>query len=396
MSDFISEEQHHAEVAALNHEIYRLTKHIKDKEQERALSDMPDPKDPFNNPTEYHDYNDDYSEVLPPIKTPAYKISLEPDYAERQKIKHFYAIGGWCAVLQFAASTFVAVVIVLIIRTLLEGQNPDADNVSITTYMKGSSILTSLNMLIYIAANVGCAMIGFKMAGVKASSLVKTRDYDVGKAIQYCTAAMFIWLVSVYISLGVEDIFTKYGYSTEVQDMDGYAVTKLGFVISIVYTCIIAPVTEEFFFRGMLLKVFSKANQRFAVFATAVFFGLAHGNLPQFLLAFLLGLFLAHITLKHGSIIPSIVVHIFVNTFVTVMGELDLSGDMEIVLNLSLEALAAFGLLMLLIFRSKDKLPATTPAQSKRGFAIAKTTVGVVAAFTIQTAYMLFLVFSKA
>lgn len=396
MSDFISEEQHHAEVAALNHEIYRLTKHIKDKEQERALSDMPDPKDPFNNPTEYHDYNDDYSEVLPPIKTPAYKISLEPDYAERQKIKHFYAIGGWCAVLQFAASTFAAVVIVLIIRTLLEGQNPDADNVSITTYMKGSSILTSLNMLIYIAANVGCAMIGFKMAGVKASSLVKTRDYDVGKAIQYCTAAMFIWLVSVYISLGVEDIFTKYGYSTEVQDMDGYAVTKLGFVISIVYTCIIAPVTEEFFFRGMLLKVFSKANQRFAVFATAVFFGLAHGNLPQFLLAFLLGLFLAHITLKHGSIIPSIVVHIFVNTFVTVMGELDLSGDMEIVLNLSLEALAAFGLLMLLIFRSKDKLPATTPAQSKRGFAIAKTTVGVVAAFTIQTAYMLFLVFSKA
>lgn len=396
MSDFISEEQHHAEVAALNHEIYRLTKHIKDKEQERALSEMPDPKDPFNNPTEYHDYNDDYSEVLPPIKTPAYKISLEPDYAERQKIKHFYAIGGWCAVLQFAASTFAAVVIVLIIRTLLEGQNPDADNVSITTYMKGSSILTSLNMLIYIAANVGCAMIGFKMAGVKASSLVKTRDYDVGKAIQYCTAAMFIWLVSVYISLGVEDVFTKYGYSTEVQDMDGYAVTKLGFVISIVYTCIIAPVTEEFFFRGMLLKVFSKANQRFAVFATAVFFGLAHGNLPQFLLAFLLGLFLAHITLKHGSIIPSIVVHIFVNTFVTVMGELDLSGDMEIVLNLSLEALAAFGLLMLLIFRSKDKLPATTPAQSKRGFAIAKTTVGVVAAFTIQTAYMLFLVFSKA
>ena len=117
MSDFISEEQHHAEVAALNHEIYRLTKHIKDKEQERALSEMPDPKDPFNNPTEYHDYNDDYSEVLPPIKTPAYKISLEPDYAERQKIKHFYAIGGWCAVLQFAASTFAAVVIVLIIRT---------------------------------------------------------------------------------------------------------------------------------------------------------------------------------------------------------------------------------------------------------------------------------------
>ena len=73
MAEFISEEQHHAEVAALNHEIYRLTKHINETEKERAEAENPDPYDPFDNPTEYREFRDNYSEVLPPITTPAYK-----------------------------------------------------------------------------------------------------------------------------------------------------------------------------------------------------------------------------------------------------------------------------------------------------------------------------------
>ncbi|HRR76662.1 MAG TPA: type II CAAX endopeptidase family protein [Ruminococcus sp.] len=395
MSEFISEEQHHAEVAALNHEIYRLTKHINETERERAEADTPDPFDPFDNPTEYHEYRDDYTEILPPIQTPAYKVSLEPGYDERRRLKRFYAIGGWCAVLQFVASTAAGFFIARGIIAILKDMNPGADGESMYTFIKGSSILVGMNMLIYIFANVVFAFIGMKLADIKPSSLIKTRNYDVGKAVQYCAAAMFIWVISAFVSLGVNNVFEKYGYSTNVLETEGVAVTKLGFAISAVYTCIIAPVTEELFFRGMLLRTFSKANQRFAVFATAVFFGLAHGNLPQFTLAFLLGIFLAHITLKHGSIIPSIVVHVFVNTVVTIMGELDLSDAQMIAFNLGLEAFAAFGALMLLIFRSKDKLPATTPAQSKRGFVIARCSVGVIVAFTIQAAYTLYLLFTN-
>ncbi len=395
MAEFISEEQHHAEVAALNHEIYRLTKHINETEKERAEAETPDPYDPFDNPTEYREFRDNYSEVLPPITTPAYKVPLEPGYDERRRLKRYYAIGGWCAVLQFVASTAAGFFIARAIIMILKDMNPGADSESMYTYIKGSSILVGMNMLIYIFANVVFAMIGLKLADIKPSALIKTRDYDVGKAIQYCASAMFIWVISAFVSMGVNDIFEKYGYSTNVLESEGVAVTKLGFAVSAVYTCVIAPVTEELFFRGMLLRTFSKANQRFAVFATAVFFGLAHGNLPQFTLAFLLGIFLAHITLKHGSIIPSIVVHVFVNTVVTIMGEFDLSGDSQLAVGLILEGVAAFGALMLLIFRSKDKLPATTPAQSKRGFVIARCSVGVIAAFTIQAAYTIYLVFTN-
>lgn len=395
MSEFISEEQHHAEVAALNHEIYRLTRYIKDTEKERTEAETPDPYDPFDNPTEYRQYRDDYSEVLPPIQTPAYKVPLEPGYEERRRLKRFYAIGGWCAVLQFAASSAAGFFIARAVIAVLQRMNPDADGTSMYTYIKGSSILMGMNMAIYLLANVLFAFIGMKLADIKPASLIRTRNYDLGKAVQYCFIAMFIWVTSAFVSMGVNDIFEKYGYTTNVTDNEGVAVTKLGFAISAVYTCVIAPVTEELFFRGMLLRTFSKANQRFAVFATAVFFGLAHGNLPQFTLAFLLGIFLAHITLKHSSIIPAIVVHVFVNTTVTIMGELDLSDDMMIVLNLALEVVAIAGALMLLVFRSKDKLPSTTPAQSRRGLAVARGSVGVIAAFTIQAAYTIYLVLTN-
>ena len=92
--------------------------------------------------------------------------------------------------------------------------------------------------------------------------------------------------------------------------------TGLGIAIMTIYSCLIAPITEELFFRGTLMKIFSKSNQRFGIVISAVFFGLAHGNLPQFMLAFLLGLFLGHIDMRHNSIVPSVVVHIFINSTV--------------------------------------------------------------------------------
>lgn len=132
------------------------------------------------------------------------------------------------------------------------------------------------------------------------------------------------------------------------------------------------------------------------VFITAVFFGLAHGNLRQFILAFFTGIFLAHITLKHGSIIPSIIVHMFVNTFSTVIGLFDFTYNEQIVLLRVMYVAAAIGALMLLIFRVHDRVPQTTPAQVQRGGVIARGTISVVLAFTVQIFYGIYLVYANS
>jgi membrane protease YdiL (CAAX protease family) len=186
-------------------------------------------------------------------------------------------------------------------------------------------------------------------------------------------------------SFGISDIIEKYGYTVYSVDDAFQNNIITGKLITFIYTCIVAPITEEIFFRGMMLKLLSKANQRFAVFATAFLFGLGHGNISQFALGFIVGIFFAHITLKHNSIVPSIIAHMFLNTFSTVLSEFCtqksslISASLGFVYNI----VAILGFILLIEFRLANKLPSTTPEQSRRGIAIAKTSVPFVFAVVI-------------
>ena len=391
MPENISPEQYRSEVAALQHEIYRLRVRLNDAER----SQMPDCSDPFGNPTEYHGSRTDYSDVLPQIKYPGYSIPLDPQFEERKRLKRIYAVGGGCMLAHFILSDYITAAIYLLIRKIVFAVNPDAAADAVTKYIYRSSILAGIMMIVYIITNVGFARLGLRLTGKKSADLYKPRDYTPGKAAQYCLIGVFLLIVTAFISSFTENIFSKYGYTTDVMDTDGMAVTNTGKAVMLIYTCIIAPVTEELFFRGMLLHCFSKANQRFAVFFTALFFGLAHANLPQFTLAFTLGIFLGHITLIHGSIVPSIIVHIFVNSFSTAMSELHLEGSALILANEIILLLAITGGIMLLVFRSGNKIPATTPAQTRRGLSLAIATPLVLITLILQLLYLLSLIFSS-
>lgn len=90
-------------------------------------------------------------------------------------------------------------------------------------------------------------------------------------------------------------------------------------VLLFLYVCILAPLFEECIFRGVVLKSLSKINTTFAIIVSAILFGLYHLNLFQTVNAFLVGLVFALIAVKSGSVIPSIVAHIVMNTFASVI-----------------------------------------------------------------------------
>lgn len=392
MSENISPEQYRSEISALNHEIYTLRRRL----DERGISEYSTNRyDPFNNPTEYHDYADDYTKILPQTAQGAFEIPLEPRQTERKRIKKFYAIAGGCMLAHFVLSDYFATALMTILFAIISNLNPDADYTIIKEYLRSSSIIAGLTLIVYTVTNLGFASLGIKLSGDKKSDLVKTQGYSLLKALQYCSIGIFLLFLTTIASIFAEDIFSQYGYTTDVMNTEGMAVTNMGRMIMLIYTCIIAPVTEEVFFRGMLLKTFSKANQRFAVFISALFFGLSHANIPQFLLAFTLGIFLAHITLIHGSIIPAIVVHAFLNTYSSVSSELHLSGRSLILFNELFIFLAILGCAMLIVFRIDHKLPATTPPQTRRGFSLAIATPLVSIALALQILYTLSLIFSS-
>jgi len=81
------------------------------------------------------------------------------------------------------------------------------------------------------------------------------------------------------------------------------------------FSAFAGPIVEEIFFRGFAYSVFRK---RFGIFAgivlSAAFFAYVHANLASFFPIFCLGILLAYIYERTGSLIPSMTVHIIHNS----------------------------------------------------------------------------------
>ena len=127
----------------------------------------------------------------------------------------------------------------------------------------------------------------------------------------------------------------------------GRAVNRLGELSSrmtvplALYVTCVGPLAEELFFRGMILPRMTCFGQKMALVFSALLFALYHVNLYQFFYAFGLGLLLGTLYLKTGSIRMGYVLHAAINLLGGVLPPL--------LLNLSLEAVAVFGLIMLVL-----------------------------------------------
>ena len=90
-------------------------------------------------------------------------------------------------------------------------------------------------------------------------------------------------------------------------------------VLSALLGCVIAPVAEELIFRRFLLDRLRPYGARFALFASALCFGLFHGNLNQFFYAVAVGLVLGWTALTTGRVWQPMLLHAMVNAVSTVL-----------------------------------------------------------------------------
>ena len=77
-----------------------------------------------------------------------------------------------------------------------------------------------------------------------------------------------------------------------------------------VLVVIIAPLTEELLFRGLILRGFlSRYSEKKAILASALLFGAFHMNPWQFLGATIIGVLLAWLYVRTGSLLPCLFAH---------------------------------------------------------------------------------------
>ncbi len=88
----------------------------------------------------------------------------------------------------------------------------------------------------------------------------------------------------------------------------------------LIFALVIAPVAEELFFRGQVLRGYlGRYSVRKAVIASAVYFSLFHLNVPQAFVTLPLGIICAWLVLRTGSVLPGILYHVVTNVTVLLL-----------------------------------------------------------------------------
>lgn len=109
------------------------------------------------------------------------------------------------------------------------------------------------------------------------------------------------------------DIVEQYEQMAELSGMNK------NFIMILSASCL-APVGEELLCRGVTLMYFRKSVPFWiANIIQSLIFGIMHMNWVQGTYAFLIGLILGYAVKKYNSIIPSVMIHFFVNTVTSVI-----------------------------------------------------------------------------
>lgn len=343
-----------------------------------------DPHNPFANPTEEPEYTPDYAEIVPQIETPGCRIPLMPSKSEKHRVRYFYNLACCLAVLDFLAAMCFSILFTEIVKVALrasdlaalDGSLPQNYSQIVSSYFTDSGLAMGINLISFLLANTLIFFIGCRLSHCKPRDFFQDRDLTSSCLLRYIFIGLWIQLLCGWAVTMLSKIFGSADFLFNSPDFStGNSKTKL--LLTVLYGCLVAPVTEELVFRGVVLKNLSRVSQRFGIFVSALLFGLAHENIPQGILAFVLGIFLAYITISHNSIAPAILVHFCVNTTETIFSSLNEIGD-----GASVQIYAVYSLVILLVgaiaFFStalSERLPASTPHQSFRTTPILLTSV---------------------
>lgn len=126
-------------------------------------------------------------------------------------------------------------------------------------------------------------------------------------------------LVQMLLSMGGVDLV-----SPASESIDESAVT----VSMWLYIGLVGPICEEVMFRGVLMKELKPLGKNFAIFTSALAFGLFHDDVVQGTFAFLFGLILGFVAMEY-SLVWSIALHIFNNAILSGVIDTLLAGRLS-------------------------------------------------------------------
>lgn len=151
------------------------------------------------------------------------------------------------------------------------------------------------------------------------------------------------------------------------------------YLLGVVCIAAVPAVCEELLCRGLVLREYERYSNAAAVFGSAAAFSLLHNSVPNLVFTFLLGLALALIAIKTGSLYPAMLFHFSVNFFSMTMSFISqtlipphIQPQFSLVLNFTYIFLALTFVVLFSVFLAGAKTvrPALKVGRPRLGFSI--------------------------
>jgi membrane protease YdiL (CAAX protease family) len=126
--------------------------------------------------------------------------------------------------------------------------------------------------------------------------------------------AVAIYCQNLIVGVSFDWLLEFMGFSQEIPMPD---ITHAGgYILCLVFLCVLPAVGEEIMFRGVFLTPLRKYGDSYAVLLSALVFALSHLNPSQFIYQFIFGVYLGYAVVKTDNILFSSFLHFLSNAFV--------------------------------------------------------------------------------
>jgi membrane protease YdiL (CAAX protease family) len=144
------------------------------------------------------------------------------------------------------------------------------------------------------------------------SEVLPVKKIGFSKTFYLVMVTVSVSIISSYLADIVVSNFSQAGVENTVS-FESNAKSPLEDILYFISMAVIPPISEEFMTRGIILHKLRGFGDSFAIVTSALMFALLHGNIVQIPFTFPVGIVLAFITIKSGSIIPAVISHFVIN-----------------------------------------------------------------------------------
>ena len=177
------------------------------------------------------------------------------------------------------------------------------------------------------------------------SSFIGKSDFNIKDLLINFVVFFAICALAIYCMTMLSELFSvegelisSIGISFNSEYMKDY--------LYLVTFVIITPVLEEYAFRGVLLTCLSSYGKYFALVATSIIYGIAHGSLVELIPSIIMSVFLCKLTLRYKSIRPSLIIHIMFNCSLWLLSIIPIKYNLYIMIALGVVLIGAIVLMI--------------------------------------------------